>query len=115
MLICESPEGQLVLPRVSLANSFWLRLKGLLGRRVLAPDEGLLIRPCNSVHSLGMRFSIGVVFLDANNQIVHLIPELRPGRLSPVIRRAKQVLELHPDTLARSGLTTGQKLRFRPC
>ncbi|MBF2054471.1 MAG: DUF192 domain-containing protein [Candidatus Sericytochromatia bacterium] len=115
MLCCKSAEGQLVLPRVSLANTFWLRLKGLLGRQALAPDEGLLIRPCNSVHSLGMRFSIGVVFLDADNQIVHLIPELAPGRLSPLIRPAKQVLELHPETLDRSSLKTGQQLHFSPC
>lgn len=115
MLRCEDPTGQILLPRVALADSFWTRLRGLLGRQQLARDEGLLIRPCNSVHTLGMRFSIGVVFLDGEGQIVHLMPELRPNRLSPLIRRARQVLELHPDTLQQHPLAVGQFLRFSPC
>ena len=40
------------------------RLKGFLGRRGLAPGEGLLIVPAGSIHTLFMRFPIDVVFLD---------------------------------------------------
>lgn len=114
-LCCETAEGQLILSQVLLANSFWSRLKGLLGRKHLAPEEGLLIQPCNSVHTLGMSFSIGVLFLDAEQRILHLIPSLPPGRLSPVVRGSRQVLELHPQTLHQAALHKGQQLCFRAC
>lgn len=112
-LRCLSPEGEL-LPKVQRAATFWTRLKGLLGRTALAADEGLLIEPCNSVHTLGMRFAIGVIFLSANNQVLHLIEDMPPGRLSPMVKGSKRVLELHPDTLGASQIKVGDQLSFTP-
>ena len=59
-----------------------------------------------------MRFSIGVVFLSADNQVLHLIPDMQPGKLSPLVRGSKRVLELHPQTLKQSDLKIGDTLRF---
>lgn len=105
-------EGVCLLPRVYCADHFFSRLKGLLGRAFLPLDEGLLILPCHSVHTLGMRFPIAVLFLDSAGQILHLIPDMPPGRISPVVKGARQVLELHPETCARFGLAQGQWLSF---
>jgi len=114
-LCCSLPDGQLLLQEVILANTFWSRLKGLLGRASLPPQQGLLIRPCHSVHTLGMRFAIGVVFLNADNEILKILPELVPGRLSPVVKGSRQVLELHPQTLQAAQLQPQMKLCFEPC
>ena len=51
--------------RIHVARSFLQRARGLLGRAPLAADEALLIRPCSSIHTFGMRFAIDVVFIDA--------------------------------------------------
>ena len=48
----------------TVADNFWRRLRGLLGRSGLEAGEGLVIRPCNSVHMLGMRFPLDVLYLD---------------------------------------------------
>lgn len=101
------------MPEVDHANTFFTRLRGLLGRDGLGPEQGLLISPCHSVHTLGMRFAIGVVFLNREGQVLHQIAEMPPGRLSPVIKGAKQVLELHPHTLAHWQLQIGETLVFR--
>ena len=45
------------------ADSVAARLRGLLGRDGLPAGTGLWIRPCNAVHTLGMRFAIDIVFL----------------------------------------------------
>lgn len=103
---------QLLLPEVHTAQTFWTRLRGLLGRSDIAPTEGLLIRPCNSVHTLGMKFPIGVVFLSRSGEVRHLIARMPPGKLSPLIRGADQVLELHPETLAQAQLVVGDQLTF---
>ncbi len=112
ILNCLKADGTVLLTQVQRAANFWTRLKGLLGREQIDLDVGLLIEPCNSVHTLGMRFSIGVVFLSADNQILHLILEMPPGKLSPLVRGAKRVLELHPQTLSQAELKIGDQLRF---
>ncbi|MGE3726203.1 MAG: DUF192 domain-containing protein [Candidatus Sericytochromatia bacterium] len=104
---------QLLLSEVAHANSFFTRLRGLLGQKELKQEQGLLITPCHSVHTLGMHFAIGVVFLNRDGQVLHQISAMAPGKLSPVIKGAKQVLELHPETLATWGLETGDVLVFR--
>lgn len=109
-----SAEGELLLAQVELAQSFWQRLKGLLGRESLAPDQGLLLRPCNSVHTLGMRFPIAVVFLDAEHKILRCLPRLAPNRFSPLVRHSQQVLELHPETFLKAKLRVGQCVHFTP-
>lgn len=109
---CLMANGTTLLNRVQSANTFWLRLKGLLGRTGLDPEEGLLIEPCNSVHTLGMKFAIAVVFLAADNRVLHLIPDMPPGKLSPVVRGARKVLELHPQCLLNQRLGIGEILKF---
>lgn len=113
MVKCLQDE-QTLLQQVTLADSFWSRFKGLLGRKQLAPDEGLLLKPCSSVHTLGMQFAIGVVYLNRSNEILHIQPHMPPGRLGPLIKGACQVLEVNPDWLAASPLKVGSQLHFQP-
>ena len=58
------PDGTVACERCTVAATPLRRMKGLLGRSGLAPDEGLLIRPATSIHTWFMRFPIDVVFLD---------------------------------------------------
>lgn len=93
-----------------MADNFFTRAKGLLGTKSLPEGHGLLIRPCNSVHMLGMSYAIDVVFLSKTLEVLRVIPELKPWRLSPVVKGAHQVLELPQGTIARLGLVPGDKL-----
>jgi uncharacterized membrane protein (UPF0127 family) len=54
---------------VTVAYSLLARMKGLLGRQGLEPGESLWIRPCNSIHTIGMKFPIDAVFLDSRNTL----------------------------------------------
>ncbi len=60
----ERQNGEILCEHCLVADTFWTRFRGLLGRRYLTEDEGLLIQPAGSVHSFFMRFRIDVVFLD---------------------------------------------------
>lgn len=99
-----------VVSQLRVADNFFTRAKGLLGTKALPEGHGLLIRPCNSVHMLGMSYPIDVVFLSKTMEVVRVIPELKPWRLSPVVKGAHQVLELPEGTIARLGLVPGEKL-----
>lgn len=93
--------------RVRVADSFLLRLVGLLGRRALAPEQALLIVPCNNVHTFFMRFAIDVVFLDREGVVLSVVPALLPWRVAAAWR-AHACLELAAGGAARLGLAPGR-------
>ena len=45
--------GAVVGSRVQVADRFWSRLRGFLGRPQPSPGEGLLLTPCDGVHMFG--------------------------------------------------------------
>jgi uncharacterized membrane protein (UPF0127 family) len=81
------------LARARLADTFIRRLVGLWGRRGLDPGEGLLLGPTRGVHTLGMRFAVDAVYLDAQGRVLSVIT-LHPGRLGPLVPSCRWVLEL---------------------
>ena len=98
--------------RVEVAETWWSRLRGLLGRPSLKPSEGLLIRPCRAVHMLGMRFPIDVAFLDREGRVLATYAGLAPNQFSRYHRQAAAALELPAGTLAATGTLAGHRLEF---
>ena len=86
-------------------------MRGLLGRDGLPQGEGLLIKPCGSVHTFFMRFPIDVVFLDRELSVLAVRPEVRPWRTAGT-RGGKVVLELGAGEAARLGIAPGIGLRL---
>jgi uncharacterized protein len=93
--------------RVGMADRWWLRARGLLGRRTLEAGEGLLLRPCRAVHMLGMAFPLDVAFLDPGGAVVALYHDLRPGARTRWHRQALDALELPAGRLTASGTVEG--------
>lgn len=67
-------------PHYEIADTPWARMRGLLGRNGLPSGEGLLISPCNAIHTLGMRFAIDVRFYDRQGRLVRESLGVPPGR-----------------------------------
>jgi uncharacterized protein len=106
--------GNLVADQCRLAEGFWPRLRGLLFTRPLGEGEGLLIDPCQSVHTVMMGYSIDVLFLDKNGRVAHLIDAMRPYRASKFVWSARSVLELPAGTAARTRTAVGDLLLVEP-
>jgi uncharacterized membrane protein (UPF0127 family) len=104
-------QGKIVCPRVAIADSPRARMKGLLGRRSMAADEGLLLRPAGSVHTAFMRFAIDIVFLDRAMRVLRIEPNVRPWRMAGQ-RGARVVLEIDAGEAERSGISRGMQLRL---
>jgi len=79
--------------RVVMADTAWSRFWGLMGRRVLAPGEGLLLDPCSGVHTLFMRIPIDVVYLDRRGRVLRVLTPLRPWHAGPMLAAARYVFE----------------------
>lgn len=89
-------------------------MKGLLGRKELPPDEGILLRPASSVHTAFMRFPIDVVFLDRNKAIVGIAHAVKPWRGVAGARGAGAALELPAGTAKAHDLHIGDVLSVVP-
>lgn len=98
-----------LLENFSLATSLGERMRGLLGRPPLAHNQGLLISPCNSVHTLGMTYPIDVIYIDRNQCVVKIVPELKPQRVSFCIK-ASATLELCAGSAKKLKLNLGDQL-----
>jgi uncharacterized membrane protein (UPF0127 family) len=96
-----------------IADNVARRVIGLLLERELAQGGGLWIVPCNSIHSMGMRFVFDALFLDKDLRVVHLMQEMKPWRVSKMIFAAKSVLELPPGLIAESGTAVGDQLEMQ--
>lgn len=97
--------GKLIISEeVTVADRFMTRLKGWLGKKSLKANEVLLIVPCSSVHTFGMKFKIDVIFLDDHHFIIHMIESMKPNRISSTVFKAKKVLELPEGQISRSKL-----------
>jgi len=98
--------------KVRVASSLWQRTLGLLGTRALPADEGLWLKPCQSVHTFFMRYPIDVLFLDAEGTVIHQ-ESLVPWRISRWERRAEGVLEVAAGTLSRTQTQTGHHIDLK--
>ena len=99
--------GTVLGTRLRLADSWWHRLRGLLGRPRLRPGEGLVIEPCRAVHMAGMSYAIDVAFVARDGKVIALYPGLEPGARTRWHREAYRALELPAGTLAATGTCAG--------
>lgn len=103
---------KILFSNIPLANTFFSRLIGLLRTKSLAPDQGLLLKKCNQVHTFGMHFSIDVYFLSSDGEILYIEENMLPGKISPIIKNAEYVLEVNAMTNQRLELVPHQQLQI---
>lgn len=107
--ITQEFKPEVIADRVVIADGFFQRLRGLLGRDGLEKGEGLLISPCSSIHCLGMKFAIDAIFLDNDYRVVAVYPDMKPGAMASE-RKASYVLELKAGEAVRHGIQIGEQL-----
>lgn len=92
--------------RVELCDSFLRRLRGLMFRRALPADQGILLvgdrdsRLDSAIHMLFVQFDLAVFWISSDLGVVDKVVA-RSWRAAYVPRgAARYVLELHPDHFA---------------
>ena len=96
--------------QAEIANTFWKRLVGLLGRRCLNQGEGLILAPSNCIHSFFMRFNIDALFIDKTGEVIGILPSFKPFRLSPTYFKADLTVELPEHTLGLTQTKAGDRI-----
>jgi len=103
---------EMIAHKVFTAESFLQRLFGLLFKNPLKDGEALLIRNCTSIHTIGMRYSIDVVFINGSGKVISAIKDILPWRFTPYIREARSVIEFRSGLLKNKMLNVGDKIIF---
>ena len=108
---------------VRFAGTFARRLRGLLFSPTT--DDVLVLMPCNSIHTFGMRKPIDVAFVDAEGLVLGVFYELGPqqrlhmrGAQAVLERFARDDLWLLPGehiTVAKTGGVWDEDLSDMPC
>ncbi|MHB0976847.1 MAG: DUF192 domain-containing protein [Candidatus Aquicultorales bacterium] len=97
---------------MEIATGFFRRMVGLIGRRSIDQGCGLLILPSRSVHTYFMRFSIDVVFVGKDSEVVATIISLKPWRITRFRKNARAVLELPVGKISSAEISIGDRLTF---
>lgn len=100
--------------KVRIADSFFARAKGLLGTDSLPDGEGLLIKPCSSIHMFGMRYAIDAVFVDKQMLVVAIIDSIEPGKASKLYGKAHSCLELPAGKAKATSTAVGDQIEYTP-
>ncbi len=107
--------SQLVLDEVRVANTYWSRLIGLMGKKEFS-GKGLLFPRSNSIHMWMMSMPIDVIFLKEIQpgkewSIVQLHRSVRPWKLLPLLcARADDTLEVSAGLIEQHQLREGEVL-----
>lgn len=112
VVVWNKTKESVILPKVYVAERFFDRLRGLMGTKELDLDAGLLIRPCNSVHTFFMKFSIDVAFMDKDGQVYYIIHSMRKNKVSPIVSKASSVLEASSGTFKGRNVAIGDIIEF---
>jgi uncharacterized membrane protein (UPF0127 family) len=112
-VVYNSTKGVHLCKNATLADTFRLRATGLLFRRDWSDLDGLLLVPCGSIHTFGMRMALDVCFLDRQLKIVAVRHDLKPWRLAAAGTRVWSTLELPSGLLEKTGTEAGDQLVLR--
>ncbi|MCS7186646.1 MAG: DUF192 domain-containing protein [Armatimonadota bacterium] len=105
-----------VCEKCLVAKTWWQRLIGLMGRKSLGRDEGLLLTHASGgIHTCFMRFPIDVAYLNRDGLIVAVRHNMKPWQVWILAKKdAVMALELPAGRLAETGTEVGDLLTFQP-
>lgn len=101
-----------------VADRFFVRLRGLMGRRSLERMEGMWFPRCSSVHTWWMSVPIDVIFLRRSRagrpgvwEVTSVHASVQPWRLLPLSDwRSSETLELAAGAAEEGSLVPGDEV-----
>lgn len=82
---------------VFVANTFMSRFCGYMFRKQ-PHHKVIIIMPCNSIHTFFMRFTIDVLFINSEHQVIKKIEGLSMNKIITPVKDACYVVEAKQGT-----------------
>ena len=103
--------NQIEYGKSAMADTFWLRLRGLLGRTFDSFDA-LILLPCSSIHTCFMKYPIDLLFVGRAMKILKVEENVPPWTLSKECSSAHLVVELPAGKVKEHKIKTGDDLQI---
>lgn len=107
-MILNKTSGKHININIEVADTFFKRFKGLMGKSQIASAMLFTGLADSSVHTMFMRFDIDVYFLDDEKRVFEKAT-LKPWKFYRPSKKAKFILESEKDRLK---IEIGDKLDF---
>ncbi|HOU55034.1 MAG TPA: DUF192 domain-containing protein [Myxococcota bacterium] len=120
LAVFENPDGRRVSFRVEVASTPDQRERGLMFRRELGADRGMVfVFPREEPQTFWMKNTyvpLDMIFVASDGQVVGVVENARPLTLDPrtVEGAARMVLEVPAFGARRAGIGPGSRVRFDP-
>lgn len=115
MKLYNTTKNQIIAKELLVADTFYKRLKGLLGKSNLPDGTALWIKDCPSVHTFFMKFNIDVIFIDKHMRVTQVVENLKPWRFTRFFQyKNKSCIELSSLEEISTKVSRGDILNVRP-
>lgn len=111
--IFDKQKGTLISSKARIANSFGLRLLGLMFKKQMDEKEALVFYQAPAIHTCFMRFAIDIVFLDKSNKVIRICPAVKPWKMV-FCSGSASTIELPAQRALRRSLAVGDCLEITP-
>ena len=112
--IVNQSKNVVIVGEAYACNTFFQRMFGLLTRKELKQNSGILLFPCLSIHTWFMRFPIDVIFIDRKGTVTTCYQNVKPYKIKFGGIKAYYAIELRAGVLLKSGTKPGDQLVFKP-
>jgi uncharacterized protein len=92
--VTNTTRGEVLASSAELADNYWTRFMGLMGRRELPAGTGLVLKPGGGIHMWFMRIPLDVIHVDKADRVTHVLRGIKPWRLGPFFVGGKLAIEL---------------------
>ncbi len=107
----DSSDKNIIIPKVKQTETIVERTQGLLGKPPLGEDEALWIIPCNSIHTIGMKYSLDIIYVNRSGKVEKIIENILPLRASFCLS-AHSTIELKAGAVAKTGIRVGHTIQW---
>jgi uncharacterized membrane protein (UPF0127 family) len=104
-------EKKILLNRVMKTSSRFEGIRGLLFRKPLKENEGLIIQKCSAIHTVGMKYSIDVIFLRNDFSIKKIFMDVNPYRFC-ISLGSSMVLEIVSGVVKKNNIIENMLLSW---
>jgi uncharacterized membrane protein (UPF0127 family) len=102
--------GAVLASEVDRARNLWQRTLGLIPRTSITADQGLWIDECTTIHTVGMRCTIDVLFLDKHGHVLKIARSIPPNSGTVGCTAAHAVVETGAAAEIGHDLLIGDRL-----
>lgn len=111
MKLYNSTQNCLIADDLKIADNFISRTVGLISKKEISQAEGLLIKPCCSIHTFFMRFDIDVLFVNRKHEVIALYENVKPWKVLPIHPTSQYVVEFTAGTISSKQISKGNILK----